>query len=148
VSWKTIPDLNGLKNNAPADPVSAQKDLKNMLANLVTFDLIMRERAQQAKGEIGPLEKQFREIGPSRFSAEIGKSKTLQDLSANMNAKEFRALVGRAAGEGGIQKLTAQVLEEYQKPQAQKEPQQPQPQQVLQQNVPEPPKPAVHGGMG
>ena len=49
--------------------------------------------------------------------------------------------IATAAGEGGIQKLTAQVLEEYQKPQAQKEPQQPQ--QVLQNaqpQVPEAPK--------
>jgi hypothetical protein len=127
---------------------------------MVAYDLIKREQAiNDSEGitEAGPVEKKFAE-DPQKFVQELEKSPTLQGIVKGMNDADFRRFVDAAIGNKGTQLLTGKILEE-QKAQLQAAGQQPKPEQVAQNQqvvqgqpqapaAPEPPKGAVHGGMG
>jgi hypothetical protein len=106
----------------PENPVS-------LVAKMVTFDLVMRERLSN-KGAIGgPIEKTYLE-NPEMFCQKLEQNKTLKGVTEDMNVAEFRRFVNAAVGAEGVQQLTSKMLQELQH-------QNPQQDLQLQQNAPE-----------
>jgi hypothetical protein len=106
----------------PENPVA-------LVAKMVTFDLVMRERVSN-KGAIGgPIEKKYLE-NPEMFCQKLEQNKTLKGVTEDMNVAEFRRFVNAAVGAEGVQQLTSKMLQELQH-------QNPQEDLQLQQNVPE-----------
>ena len=117
------------------------------IAQMVTMDIILRERQGSEKREIGEIEKIFR-AAPEQFVQGLTNSSVVQDFARNGDDKYLADMV-KAAAKGGIQKLTNQVLKEQgveiQKAQQPELQNQMQNQQVVQ-GQPEVPKVNLPGG--
>jgi hypothetical protein len=116
------------------------------IAQMVTLDIVLRERQASEKGGVGTIEKLYRG-NPQSFVKVLANSAQLKKIAESIDAKDLNNMVNATARDG-IQQLTDKVLKEQgmELP----KPQQPQLQQVMenQPKVPEPPKGAVPNGMG
>lgn len=124
-------------------------DAEEVVARMVVYDLVMRERADNKNNGIegaGAIEERFRK-DPKGFVQELAKNTTLQNVVKDMNDADFRRFVDAAIGIDGVQQLTSKILVEQK---LQLEGQQPKPDQIIQNQpkapeVPELPKEHVPG---
>ena len=126
--------------------ISTEEGRAQRIAEMVTLDIILRERQAYEKGGVGQIETLYRS-NPQVFVKTLANSVQLKKIAESIDAKDLNNMVNATARDG-IQQLTDKVLKEQglELP----KPQQPQIQQVMenQPKVPEPPKGAVPNGMG
>ncbi len=115
----------------------------NMMAKMVTYDLIARERVSSKAGQAGPIERTYL-AGKDAFIQGLERSESLKKFAASVEEHgEFRNFIVSTVGET-IQKLSTTVLGEFQGKQMQQpeQPKKPTMEQVIRDQAPEPPKPA------
>ena len=141
--------LAGLANDIyrQRGTVAANEEARaERIAQMVTLDIILRERQAYEKGGVGQIETLYRS-NPQVFVKTLANSVQLKKIAESIDAKDLNNMVNATARDG-IQQLTDKVLKEQgmELP----KPQQPQIQQAMenQPKVPEPPKGAVPNGMG
>lgn len=126
--------------------ISTEEARAQRIAEMVTLDIILRERQAYEKGGVGQIETLY-QSNPQVFVKSLANSAQLKKIAESIDAKDLNNMVNATARDG-IQQLTDKVLKE--KGLELPKPHQPQVQQVMenQPKVPEPPKSAVPGGMG
>lgn len=87
----------------------------SVMAKIVAYDLLMRERLADNGGEAGPVEEMYRENAQA-FLNNIEQSEALQQAAKGMTVKRFRQFMNDAASADGIEKLAEEILEERVQP--------------------------------
>ena len=106
-----------IKDNLEMAGEALPEDPMKLMAMMVTFDLVMRERKAKGEGEPHPIEEKFLQ-GPDEFLKGLRESETLQKMAAGMDAEGFRKFVDEAIGVRGLQKMSTTVLQEAAQKQA------------------------------
>lgn len=82
----------------------------SVMAKILAYDLLMRERLADNDGEAGPVEEMYRENAQA-FLNNIEQSEALQQAAKGMTVKRFRQFMNDAASADGIEKLAEEILE-------------------------------------
>lgn len=82
----------------------------SVMAKILAYDLLMRERQADNGGEAGPVEEMYRENAQA-FLNNIEQSEALQQAAKGMTVKRFRQFMNDAASADGIEKLAEEILE-------------------------------------
>ena len=102
---------NGIYDSIYAAGKDLPENPLDLMARMVVYDLVMRERIAKKDGEPHTIEEMYLK-NPEKFVNGLKESETLKKAAEGMDKDKFHQLVNQAIGANGIQPLTSQVLAE------------------------------------
>lgn len=90
--------------------ISTEEGRAQRIAEMVTLDIILRERQVQKMGQVGQIETLY-QSNPQFFVKILANSAQLKELAKSIDAKDLDNMVNATARDG-IQQLTDKVLKE------------------------------------
>ena len=108
---------NGIYDSISAAGKELPENPLDLMARMVAYDLVMRERIAKKDGEPHTIENMFIK-NPKDFVNGLKESEALKKAAEGMDKDKFHQLVNQATSANGIQPLTSQVLAEQAQKQA------------------------------